>query len=201
MASKRKSIQLVPCSPVGRRGRAKVDANFFNTVKTDLLVHTFEQGTGKQTRKMARIQEMAIAYLLQIPFEQRTKERIRSDLDMHLWNSTVEIDEETRDAIIQCIPMPTKEQVYKIFLEAVKTNLSNLKNPTLLQVCYAVDDEMKTYPTRGSEYEIVRTRIINELDSEDDICEACGCRVDVPVGSVFLGKYCSSDCWGTHARN
>jgi hypothetical protein len=145
--------------------------------------------------------------LLAIPFIERTEERIQAELNYQVWArhrmgelETNELDAMVEVSIKKAVAMPTDADVYVHFKEAVRLNLqANILNrkPTLLEVCQAADEEMKCFPVsygpnKGVKYEIVRTKIINEIECVDDICEGCG---GVVEGSQWGGTYCSHYCW------
>ena len=146
--------------------------------------------------------------LLAIPFVQRTEERIQAELNYQVWakHRTGELDTDELDAMVEvaikkAVPMPTDAEVYTHFKDAVRMNLEASigtgRKPTLLQVCQAVDEEMKWFPVnygsnKGVKYEIVRNKIIGEIECVDDICEGCG---GVVEGSQWGGTYCSHYCW------
>jgi hypothetical protein len=145
--------------------------------------------------------------LLAIPFIQRTEERIQAELNYQVWArhrtgelETNELDAMVEVAIKKAVAMPTDADVYAHFKDAVRLNLEATipnRKPTLLEVCQATDEEMKCFPVsygsnKGVKYGIVRTKIINEIECVDDICEGCGSVVE---GSQWGGTYCSHYCW------
>ena len=148
------------------------------------------------------IQQKILDAVLQIPFVQRTEMEVQEVFDEQVWKffmageiACEDATTDLEDYVKAAVKMPTYQDVYMHYLNAVKTQLSNIRKPTLLQVCMAADEAMRTYPVRGSEYEVTRRRIIQEIDCDDDICEVCGCRIDVKTAPIFGGKYCSKWCW------
>ena len=113
-----------------------------------------------------------------------------------------ELDPAMEAAILAVVPMPTDADVYMHYKDAVRMNLeatvgSSGRRPTFLQVCQAVDEEMRNFPysygpKKGVKYEIVRSKIISEISYADDYCEVCGGIVE---GSQWGGTYCSFYCW------
>ena len=158
---------------------------------------------------MDNAQQQITNALLAIPFVERTHERIQAELNYQVWamhrsgeREDDELDPAMEAAIMAVVPMPTDADVYTHFKEAVRMNLEvtvgGKRKPTLLQVCQAVDEEMERFPVsygrnKGVKYEIVRTKIISEIECVDDICEGCGGIVE---GTQWGGTYCSHYCWG-----
>lgn len=151
---------------------------------------------------MDKHQEKLIHALLMIPFVQRTEDRIESELNYQVWSlyqkgdrETSELDAATEAFVKASIPMPTKADVYAFYLDAVKGNLAANNpygKPTLLEVCRAADEEMRILPHRGKYYEIIRNKIIQEIECADDICAVCGAIVEDPHWGT---SYCSNYCW------
>jgi hypothetical protein len=156
---------------------------------------------------MEEQKQKLIHALLAIPFVQRTEDKIQSELEYQVWAmhrlghlETNHLDPAIQAEIKSAVPMPSEADVYNFFLDAVKANLATINpytKPTLLEVCRAVDDEMQTFPfssgaKKALKYEIVRTKIINEIDCADDICVACGGIVEE---THWGGTYCSHHCW------
>jgi hypothetical protein len=158
---------------------------------------------------MDKTQQQITNALLAIPFVQRTEERIQSELNYQVWamHRSGELEDDEIDAMMEiaikkAVPMPTDADLYTHYKDAVRMNLEASiggtgRKPTLLEVCQAADEEMKWFPfsygtKKGVKYEIVRTKIINDIESADDICEGCG---GVVEGSQWGGTYCSHYCW------
>ena len=154
-------------------------------------------------------QQRIINALLAIPFVQRTEECIRLELSGQVWSMfrSGELEDDELDpmmevAIRKAVPMPTDADLYTHYKDAVLMNLEASvgtgRKPTFLEVCQAADDEMKGFPfsygsKKGVKYEIVRTKIINDIESAADICEACGAAVEsMQWGSTYCSRYCWS---------